>query len=389
MTCLEPKEEPVVLDQPENKVRPLFSIVISCYNSRSTLGRLLDSLCWQGLEKNEYEIIISDDHSTESYEDIISLYKDKLNIIRTSTEYNCCPSNTREAGAQAASGVWLTFSDHDDVFYPGALQKLRDEYLLNPEFTEEYYIVTSFREIEEKSGTVIREHIAESSGGWTHGKFYNMDKLWKPFNIHYLKDLKSHEDIYITCTVNCILHHLNQNGIKAGSNLNNLFTYIWYHRQTSQSHAIEPNQTDFLHRHFIDYIKASGEVYFEQYYKGVLDEAYTRSLLIDSIMLCYFYSESFIFKYPTTYNKENFTYLKDYIKRIKDTFGINNNFIWQYEAGNQAYGYIEAEKNAQIATGGIIPHLTFIDWLDLLASDGDVHKPKSIFYEKGFKEINE
>ena len=57
--------------------RPLFSIVISCYNSRSTLGRLLDSLCWQGLEKKEYEIIISDDHSTESYEDIINLYKAK------------------------------------------------------------------------------------------------------------------------------------------------------------------------------------------------------------------------------------------------------------------------------------------------------------------------
>ena len=375
------------LEAQEN--RPLFSIVISCYNSRDTLGRLLDSLCWQGLEKDEYEIIISDDHSTESYDDIIDAYKESLNFVRTTTEYNCCPSNTREAGAQVASGVWLNFSDHDDVYYPGALGELKNKYLLNPNFKEEYYIITSFREIEEETDKVIREHVADKSGGWTHGKFYNIDKLWKPFNIHYLKDLKSHEDIYITCSVNCIMHHLHQNGINAGTSINDLFTYIWYHRNKSQSHYQEPNQTDFLHRHFIDYIRSSGEVYFEQYFKGNLDQTYTRNLLIDSIMLCYFYSESFIFKYPTTYDKNNFLYLKDYLHRIKKTFGINNNFIWQYEAGNQAYGYVEAEKNARIATGGIIPHLTFIDWLEILDSDGDVHKPKSIFYEEEFKDINE
>ena len=42
--------------------RPFFSIVISCYNSRNTLGPLLQSLVDQELTQEELEIIISDDH---------------------------------------------------------------------------------------------------------------------------------------------------------------------------------------------------------------------------------------------------------------------------------------------------------------------------------------
>ena len=70
------------------EMRPLFSIIISCYNSSKTIERLLESLCKQELTKDELEIIISDDCSTEPYDDIVNEYKDKLNIKKVKTEYN-------------------------------------------------------------------------------------------------------------------------------------------------------------------------------------------------------------------------------------------------------------------------------------------------------------
>ena len=48
-----------------------LSIVIPCYNCSKTIGRLLDSVLANGLDKDEYEIIISDDHSTDRTWEII------------------------------------------------------------------------------------------------------------------------------------------------------------------------------------------------------------------------------------------------------------------------------------------------------------------------------
>ena len=110
------EEEPTVLEaQVPIKTRPFFSIIISCYNSRKTLGTLLESIVNQHMG-HDIEVVISDDHSTERYDDIIALYDGKLDFVFTQTEYNCCPGNTREAGAQAATGEWITFADHDDAF---------------------------------------------------------------------------------------------------------------------------------------------------------------------------------------------------------------------------------------------------------------------------------
>jgi glycosyltransferase involved in cell wall biosynthesis len=63
---------------------------------------------------DEIQVILSDDCSTESYQDIVNQYIDKLFITQTKTDYNCCPGNTRQKGADQALGEWLIFMDHDD-----------------------------------------------------------------------------------------------------------------------------------------------------------------------------------------------------------------------------------------------------------------------------------
>ena len=358
--------------------RPFFSIVISCYNSRDTLGPLLQSLVDQELSQEELEIIISDDHSTDSYEDIVEQFQDVLNIKRTQTEYNCCPGNTREAGAQVATGTWLCFSDHDDKFVPGALQYLKTFLKTNK---ERYYICTSFYEVNENE-ELIQNIIASKSGGWTHGKFYNLDNLWKTYNVHYKKDLKSHEDVYLTSVINCILDQIHTRGENAGTYIDDLFTYMWFNRPNSESHKRQEDNINFLEKRFIDYIQATGYVYLNYYKEGALPYKRAKQFLLDSILLCYFYSESFFFYNPTSYVKENFVFLGNYVNYIKETFNLTNENIIQYAAADRAFAYNEALQSSNIGTGGLIPNHTLLEWLYSLDS-GFFKSPEiSCFYIK-------
>lgn len=354
----------MVLVQQENNKRPFFSIVISCYNSRNSLGTLLDSIVEQDIN-DDLEIIISDDCSTEPYDDVLEPYTHILNIKRTSTEYNCCPSNTREAGAKVATGVWLTFSDHDDVYIKGGLKALKEKMMTLP---EKYCIYTSFYELDEDYN-VLKRMEAEDSGGWTHGKFYNLDNLWKDYDVHYKKDLKSHEDIYLTCSIKCIIDKIHARGEDALTFLDDIYTYGWIHHPTSQSHQRLENDYTFLEKHFIDYIQSTGEVYLDAYQKGIIEYDRVKTYLLDTLFIYYFYDQSFIFSNPNNPRPENKAFLMQFYKRIKETLGMSNKVIWQYAARKHAFVFEEANKKSLIATGGIIPSQTLWQWLNDLDSD--------------------
>ena len=180
----------------QEQTRPFLSVIISCYNSKNTIGRALQYLTNQ-LPYEDLEVIISDDCSTEPYDEIIEEYKEQLNIITVKTDYNCCPSNTRQAGLQAATGQWVCFSDHDDIFIPGSLEILKNK--IENELKEKYYVVTVFiNENQYRDNKEAKNIKATETSGWTHGKFYNLDNLIKKYNIHFKKDLLSHEDVYFT-----------------------------------------------------------------------------------------------------------------------------------------------------------------------------------------------
>lgn len=371
------------LEVQENN-RPFFSIVISCYNSKKTLGRLLESLCNQELEYDDLEIIISDDCSTEPYDDIINQYIDKLNIKLTKTEYNCCPGNTREAGARLATGRWLSFSDHDDEFVPNGLSELKKSILATD---EKYYIITSFFNTD-KAHNFTKEYLASNSQGWTHGKFYNLDNLWRKYNIHYKKDLKSHEDVYLTTTILCLIDKIHNDGDNAGTYFDNLFTYIWYYNPDSLSHQKYQQDRDFLETHFIDYMNATGEVYLDNYYNNIITFEKAKKYLLDTIILAYFYMESFTFQNPSNPLKDNVLYITNFINRIKKEFDLTNRSIWMYAAEGKAAMFDQGYESSKIGTGGIIPHLTYAQWLYVMSPDDSLLSPifSPYYYNKGDKE---
>lgn len=338
--------------------RPFFSIVVPCYNSRNTLDALLTSIEDQNMN-DQIEVILSDDHSTESYQDIVDEWKDVLSIRQVQTDYNFAPGNTREKGVSVAEGEWIVFADHDDEFIPDTLPKIRDELIRTG---EKYYAIANFYEKNAQTGTIIQE--MKGFRNWNHAKFYNLDNFWKAYDIHFKKDLLTHEDIYISSLVNCAIKKANDDHPL----FIDIFCYIWNNRPTTVSRTNYQNHT-FLEVFFQDYITSTGYVYIDQFNNSDLDPQYAVESVIEVLLFCYFYTQSFKFHRPNDWIKENDEICRTYLKEIKKTFGIDNDFIWDFAASNDAAFYESTKKTARIAAGPYIEDKSFRDWLDYLHED--------------------
>lgn len=57
-----------------------LSIIIPSRNRADNLGQVLTALADQSIEKTEYEVIVSDDNSTDSTQQLINQFRDRLNL---------------------------------------------------------------------------------------------------------------------------------------------------------------------------------------------------------------------------------------------------------------------------------------------------------------------
>lgn len=338
--------------------RPFFSIVIPCYNSGMTIEALLQSIVEQNLS-DDIEVILSDDHSTEDYFDKVNPFLDKLSIKVIQTDYNFAPGNTREKGVSIAEGEWLCFADHDDEFIPDTLGNIKD---IIEEFGERYYAIANFYEVDPDTKSVLSEMIRTRN--WNHAKFYNMDNLWRKYDIHFKRDLLTHEDIYISSLVNCAINRANQGKVLYINN----FCYMWMNRPTTVSRE-KYGDYSFLETFFHDYLESTGYAYLEQYEKGNVPIRFAVDAVIGVLLLSYFYTESFIFEDPVHYKRENFDYMTDFLIHVKETLCINNEYIWNYAAADKAEFYNRERKDAAKSVGEIMPAHTFMQWLDMLHHD--------------------
>lgn len=108
--------------------KPLVSVVITTYNRISLLERALKSLEVQTFQN--FEVVISDDCSTEDVVSFINKYKasSKLKIIYRCNEVNSGACYTRNEGIKICSGELITGLDDDDEFTPNRLAYLTDNY---------------------------------------------------------------------------------------------------------------------------------------------------------------------------------------------------------------------------------------------------------------------
>lgn len=332
--------------------KPFFSIIIPCYNSRKTLPTLLDSIVMQKMNYNDIQVILSDDCSTESYQDIVDKYKDLLYITQTKTDYNYCPGNTRQKGLDIAQGEWIIFSDHDDEFIP-------DSFKIVKKTIEEQKIDTVlFAKFVKRNtkGELIQMPV---NAGWTHGKFLNLNFL-KKYNIHYIKDMTSHEDVclstqleYVRQTYNLTYYEINK------------FVYIWNQVPNSLSnrkYTQARKERIFLDVFLIDYIESTAGISYTMYQKTKKNKEWVKQEIIKVLLYSYFYSQYAMDVVPE-YLEKNFNHIRKYLILLNNQFNYSIEKIYKFFKITHKEQYPKIFSMAVSQTDRFLYQRSFKEWL--------------------------
>ncbi len=332
--------------------KPFFSIVIPCYNSKKYLSTLLNSIVMQQMDYDDIQVILSDDCSTESYQDVVDKYKNLLYITQVKTDYNCCPGNTRQRGAQAAQGQWIIFSDHDDEFIPNTFknikQQIEENHFDNVLFTP-FYKRT-------QNGQLVQMPV---NAGWTHGKFINRN-FWEKYNLHYVKDMTSHEDVCLSTQ----LEYIRQT-YKITYYQSNISVYIWNENPNSLSnkrYIKKKKERVFLDVFFIDYIESTAGISYTMYKHSGLNKQWVSNQIKRVLLYAYFYFE-FSKDVVPEYLTENLDCVKKYLKILKNEFNCSIEDIYNYFKITNKEQYVPIFRMAVGQTAQFLYEKSFLEWL--------------------------
>ncbi len=123
----------------------LVSVIITCYNYGRYLERAIRSVMNQSLGKEQYEIIVIDDASTDETPQVLENYTDLVRAFRM--EKNAGLSESRNFGIRKARGQYIVFLDADDYIQ---YEMLRTESVFLTENNRldavavDYYLVNEF-----------------------------------------------------------------------------------------------------------------------------------------------------------------------------------------------------------------------------------------------------
>ena len=102
----------------------ILSIVVPVYNVKQYLPKCLESLLDQDLGKDEYEIVLVDDGSTDESGEICDEFALKEGNVKVIHQKNQGLSVARNVGTQVAEGKYIQYVDSDDYLHPDVLKGL-------------------------------------------------------------------------------------------------------------------------------------------------------------------------------------------------------------------------------------------------------------------------
>lgn len=108
-------------------MEPLISVVIPAYNSGVFLRPTIDSVLTQAYRP--LELIVVDDGSTDGTAETAESYGPPVILIRQKRGGHPAARNT---GVRAATGEFLGFVDHDDLWAPGKLTRQMECFARDP-----------------------------------------------------------------------------------------------------------------------------------------------------------------------------------------------------------------------------------------------------------------
>lgn len=338
------------------KYKYKLSIIIPCYNCSKTIKRLMDSIVYNDLKKNEYQIIVVDDKSTDNFLEIVHTYDDKANITYCETTRDVhCPGNTRQAGMAYIEGEWFTFIDNDDIFKPNIFKKVFK--VIEDNHIE--YVLSTLLEKVCVDGYI--ELLGGKNSGWLHGNFYNTNTMINQFHITFKDDMLAQEDLYFNSVARATLLKRNKDYFYV-----DFSTYQWIENLESLSH------TQYYHKgwtytdeYMKDYIIANTEPYFEMYDENNMEQFPKENfinVILSSFLFTYFYYQGSIYKVGTNIAYKNIIHIHEFKKRIKEVLHMS-----EYDIINYIYSrpemYNRLRKGSLSSNGNYIELQSFRDFV--------------------------
>jgi len=335
-----------------------LSIIVPCWNCEKTIGRLLDSVLANELDKDIYEVIICDDKSTDNFLSIVKTYEDKMNIVycETTRDFHC-PGNTRQAALPYIKGEWFTFIDNDDMFEPDAFKPVL-KYIADHNL--KYTLVTNFRQYYVETGKYGRVYEYDGTDTWLHGKFFNTETTLNVFKCRFKDDMFSHEDLYFNSYNLACLVNLGRD-----YDYLSIYTYKWVNNPNSLSHSYFNGNYRYIETYLDDYLIGGSEAYFAMYTQS--ESSYAKGFAWNQIIMIllhgYFYYQSSLWYHGVNDTLENeYNALKSFKRRvIKELETTESDIIDYIYTVPDRYNSIR--QKCQPVSGAFIEQQSFRDFI--------------------------
>ncbi len=124
---------------------PQVTVILPSWNRADWLKKSIDSVLEQTFR--DFELIVVDDASTDSTQEILTSYSGKIRSI--TFEKNLGVSAARNTAVKNCDSEWIAFLDSDDFWHPHKLQKQIAQTVIRAEcpihFTDEIWIRNGVR----------------------------------------------------------------------------------------------------------------------------------------------------------------------------------------------------------------------------------------------------
>jgi glycosyltransferase involved in cell wall biosynthesis len=98
-----------------------LTVCIPAYNQPQYLSEALTSLCDQGLDRDDYVVVITDDASPAPLAEVVDAFRSRLTIVYRRFEQNIGHLANFDTSWKVAETPFISFLSHDDVVAPGQL----------------------------------------------------------------------------------------------------------------------------------------------------------------------------------------------------------------------------------------------------------------------------